>query len=322
MKNTINGQSAAKPLSSNEYEERSTTSHNDVDSSESKQGTSIIKVDEDIVWTLNENLERFNKKYNFIYKTTNILNNRYYIGRHSTNNLKDGYIGSGTMLKRSIKKYGLQNFKFEILYFCENFKELVKLEKHIINQSLLKDDLCMNMCEGGLTPILFGEHNGNFGNKWSEDMKKSLSIKKTGKYVGELNPFYNKKHSKETILKLSNNAKTRTGDKNPFYGRSHNDDTKKKIINGIKNFHKNNPDLKVRLRESKLQGHYYTPKGVFETAFEAAEANNVSKSCILRRCKKVSDNITGTNYNIEDEYKSKTKTWRDFGFYFIKSNKD
>lgn len=319
MENTINGQSAAKPLSSNEYEERSTTSALHVHSSEWKQDTSIIKIDEDIVWTLNESLERFNKKYNFIYKTTNILNNKYYIGRHSTNNLKDGYIGSGNLLKRSIKKYGIENFTFEILYFCKDFKSLVLLEKEIINEDLLRDPLCMNISIGGLNPINFGEKNGNYGNKWTEEMKIKLSNKKLGKYKGKNNPFYNKKHSEETKKLLSNKAKLKTGVKNPFYGRKHTKESKKKIIEKLKLYNQNNPEFREKLRKLKLQGLYYTPKGVFETAYEAGEANNVSKSCILSRCKKNNLKITGISYLIEDEYKSTNKTWRDFGFYFIKS---
>lgn len=323
MENSIiNGQSAAKPLSLNEYEERSTTSHYDVDSSESKQGASIIKVEEDIVWSLNENLERFNKKYNFIYKTTNIINNKFYIGRHSTNNLKDGYIGSGTLLKRAIKKYGIETFIFEILYYCDNFKKLVLLKKQIVNKELLKDDLCINICEGGLNPILFGKENGNFDNRWSKDQKEKASKRVKGKYKEDKNPFFNKKHSEESKLKMSESSKNTLGDKNPFYGKTHSDETKNKIIKGIKEFHKNNPELREKLRRNKLEGIYYTPKGEFQTAIEAAKANNVSKSCMLNRCKKHNNKITGFKYNIAEIYRSSEKTWKDFGFYFIRSNKE
>jgi hypothetical protein len=41
-----------------------------------------------------------------------MLNNKYYIGMHSTNNLEDGYIGSGDRIRRSLKKYGKENFNF------------------------------------------------------------------------------------------------------------------------------------------------------------------------------------------------------------------
>jgi hypothetical protein len=60
-----------------------------------------------------------NKKYFFVYKTTNKKNGKFYIGIHSTNDLNDGYLGSGTILKSSIKKNGKENFKLEYLEFFE-----------------------------------------------------------------------------------------------------------------------------------------------------------------------------------------------------------
>ena len=60
------------------------------------------------------------KKFHFIYKITNLINNRYYYGMHSTNNLEDGYFGSGKLIRLSIKKYGQNNHRFEILEFLPN----------------------------------------------------------------------------------------------------------------------------------------------------------------------------------------------------------
>ena len=49
-----------------------------------------------------------------------MLNDKYYVGMHSTSNLKDGYLGSGKSLRYAIRKYGEENFKIEIIEWCKN----------------------------------------------------------------------------------------------------------------------------------------------------------------------------------------------------------
>ena len=68
---------------------------------------------------------------------------------HSTNDLEDGYIGSGKILWRYIKKYGRENFAFEILEQHPNRDELKKREKELVNEETLKDNLCLNLKIGG-----------------------------------------------------------------------------------------------------------------------------------------------------------------------------
>ena len=89
------------------------------------------------------------KKYHFIYKTTNLVNNKFYVGMHSTDNLEDGYVGSGKRLGYSIRKYGLENHKFEILEFLPSREELKKREAEVVNEELLGHPLCMNLKFGG-----------------------------------------------------------------------------------------------------------------------------------------------------------------------------
>ena len=84
---------------------------------------------------------RKQKKYFYIYKTTCIINDKFYIGTHTTNDLEDGYVGSGKRLWYSIKKYGKENFTCEILEFLHNREELVKREKELVNEDFIKDPL-------------------------------------------------------------------------------------------------------------------------------------------------------------------------------------
>lgn len=89
------------------------------------------------------------KKYHFIYKTTNLINGKFYIGMHSTSNLDDGYLGSGKRLRYSIGKYGIENFKLDVLEYCNSREELVEREKEIVDKVLLENTLCMNLKPGG-----------------------------------------------------------------------------------------------------------------------------------------------------------------------------
>ena len=104
-----------------------------------------------------------------IYKTTNTITGRYYIGMHSTDKLNDGYLGSGRRLKYSVKKYGRDNHTVEILEHCSDRTSLIEKEKEIVNHDLIKDDNCMNLHTGGMCgPI------SNLGSKRSEETKKKM----------------------------------------------------------------------------------------------------------------------------------------------------
>jgi hypothetical protein len=85
----------------------------------------------------------------YIYKIINILNNKFYVGMHSTFNLNDNYFGSGKLLKYSINKYGKENHIKEILEYCDTREELKNREKEIVNKEFLMHPLCMNLAEGG-----------------------------------------------------------------------------------------------------------------------------------------------------------------------------
>ena len=69
----------------------------------------------------------------YLYEIKNKLNGKIYIGIHSTENVDDGYMGSGSLIMKAIEKYGKYNFTKTILEYCDNRELLVELEKKIVN---------------------------------------------------------------------------------------------------------------------------------------------------------------------------------------------
>jgi group I intron endonuclease len=108
-----------------------------------------------------------------IYKTTNLLNGMHYVGSHQTENLNDGYLGSGKHLKRAILKYGKENFKFEILYSLSSKEEMFDVEREIVNESFVTDPLTYNLKIGGSggNPSIVGAFKGR---KHSTETKEKI----------------------------------------------------------------------------------------------------------------------------------------------------
>lgn len=94
-------------------------------------------------------MPRPQKKYHYIYKTTCLVTGKFYVGMHSTDNLDDGYLGSGKILNYSRKKHGDQNHKKEIIEMCPSREALKLREREIVNEQLLADSLNMNLKYGG-----------------------------------------------------------------------------------------------------------------------------------------------------------------------------
>jgi|688.fasta_scaffold796998_1 hypothetical protein len=197
-------------------------------------------------------MPRKERKYHYIYKITCLKNNRYYIGMHSTDNLEDGYMGGGKRIKNSVKRYG-KNFHIkEIIEFLENREMLAEREKDIINQELINDPLCLNLCTGGhyydrgwTDEDRLKASNRlkelNKDSEWTKNHSKKIinglkeSLKKEG-----LKSFLNKNHSEATKKKMSESSKGKgLGNNNSQFGKIwiYNDNTKEnKKINPIDYF--------------------------------------------------------------------------------------
>lgn len=127
-----------------------------------------------------------------IYKTTNLINGKFYVGQDYNNDLL--YLGSGTILIRAIKKYGRKNFKKEILETCETSQELNEREVYwIAKLDARNSSIGYNLAVGG---------EGSRGYTYHHSEEAKQKIRKSKSVVTE-----------ETRQKMSNAHK---GKKHPI----------------------------------------------------------------------------------------------------------
>ena len=165
------------------------------------------------------------KKY-FLYRTTNIKNNKFYIGVHETFNIDDGYLGSGKKFKNSLYYHGKENFKREILEYFDDRKSMYDKEKEIVNEELLKNPKCLNIGlggKGGFTPEQRKKGGIIAGNIQAKRLKEDVVYKK--QFVAKIS----------NTLKLQWKNSTRVGKQwGNWEGRYHSEESKKKMSKSMK----------------------------------------------------------------------------------------
>lgn len=148
-------------------------------------------------------------KFYYTYKITLLKGNlagHYYFGQHRTNNLNDGYTGSGRIIRDYFKKYEKiehQTYIKEILAFYNNADELNEAEDNLIGDKWKNDELCLNLTRGGVRE--------NFVVNEDTKLKISQSVKKYFEELDDLTPFQKfkgKHHSEETKKRISEHHRT------------------------------------------------------------------------------------------------------------------
>ena len=106
--------------------------------------------------------------YSYIYRISNLINGKTYIGQHQYKNLNDRYMGSGTYLKRSKKKYGLKNFHKTILCHSISCKRTINvIEKLFIKRERQLGKGEYNSTSGGKR---YWKHSKEIRNKISKSL--------------------------------------------------------------------------------------------------------------------------------------------------------
>lgn len=173
-------------------------------------------------------MPRKQKKYHYIYKTTCQVTGKFYVGMHSTDDLDDGYLGSGKILGYSRAKHGDENHKKEILELLPDRAALKVREAEVVNEELLADPLCINLKYGGEGGGLFWSElqrknatvAGNRSPKRKDIAKKIVATKRERgiKAFGGKNDTYGmlgKQHSAESKQKMS---QSNSGENNSSFG--------------------------------------------------------------------------------------------------------
>ncbi len=137
----------------------------------------------------------------FIYETTNKVNGKFYRGKHSTENIDDGYLGSGKILKDAILKYGKDSFKREILCMCDSESDAYELEELAVTLDDINNPMCYNISLGGNGVMM--------GRKHTEESKLKISQNnaKNAPWLGKKMP-----DSMKLKMSKSHTGQTRTGD--------------------------------------------------------------------------------------------------------------
>jgi hypothetical protein len=170
-------------------------------------------------------------KFYIVYKTTNLINNRFYIGIHITTVLDDGYLGSGKRLKYEIKKYGKHNFQREILYFLNSKEELLLTEAQLVTESLLANKLCLNLAKGGKSAWYMCNTPEGIENRRHTFKLRSIGGNKAIKQKRLNDPDFNLKiitHLR-SIRHLGLQSIREKYPNGTFYGKSHTDVTRQKM---------------------------------------------------------------------------------------------
>lgn len=152
------------------------------------------------------------KVYGYIYRTTNEVNHKTYIGQHKKDYFDEKYLGSGVLIKQAIREYGRFNFSLTLLKVCFSEKELNEEEQKIIKLEREKGHAEYNISDGGTgAKGVKLVDNPKYGIYHTEERRKKLA-ELASKRKGKNSPLYGRKMSAEHIAKTRRTGSTQSAE--------------------------------------------------------------------------------------------------------------
>ena len=219
------------------------------------------------------------EKYGYIYKITNNINGKIYVGLHKYNldKLDESYWGSGKIISRAIQKEGKENFSREILEWCYDRQTLKAREIYWINKlNARNSNIGYNLAPGGdggdlgeeirkhQSEVQSGTNHWNYGKNLSEETKRKISESHKG-------------------IKHTDECKKRMSQLKKEYYKSHvvSEDTRRKISEGNKNV---SPEVNY-MRGSSNRGKKFSEEHKYKMSIAIKEAmKNVKYKLICKNC--------------------------------------
>lgn len=245
-------------------------------------------------------------KFGYIYKITNLIDGRIYIGKRQSSTFDPYYWGSGTHITRAIKKYGKENFNREIIEWCYSLEEIVSREMYWIAElDAQNPNIGYNLSKGGLGSAgckwseeskdklrqYKGPKSPNWGRCLTEEHRKHLSEAHTGKTLSDEHKEKisiantGKVRSSETREKISNaltGVSKNVGEDNPFYGKHWTEE--QKVANGAAiKAALSDPEVRKRMSDS------HKGKQLPREQVEKIRQANTGKKRTPEQCQKMSE---------------------------------
>ena len=175
--------------------------------------------------------------YYYVYQITNLNNGKIYVGKHKSakHPFENGYFGSGKQITAAIKKYGVDNFKKEVLCYCDDAYEMAVKESEIVTEDFVKRSDTYNMHKGGYGG--WDHHNGSDSHKeasirggktrakdptnlfYSKEFQKKYDWTRSSEHMKAMGLLSNTPNSitkkKETFKKIKHSQ----GERNSQFGR-------------------------------------------------------------------------------------------------------